>query len=752
MKVSYYFLSGGIKRAEYFFYKLNNKQMTRIKCFALGLLATVAMFGCSEYDDTELRNDVNDLKSRLEKLESWCNTANGQISALQGLVTALEQKDFITGVTPIIEGTKEVGYTITFTKSTPITIMHGKDGAKGADGVTPIIGVKQHTDGLYYWVVKVGDAAEKWMQDSEGNMIRTTGDKGDTGTDGASGHTPVLSVDTFDGKLYWKVDSEWLLNGDNKVPATGDNGDTGATGSDGKDGDSIFATDGIDTTDPDNVIFTLADGTTKITLPRTNGVTVGFESYDVFYCSATNNEITLVLPSTLKESDYTAIIATVSNSNGTNMDIQTRSANSSDKWGVRIVKPTFADGKIVAGSAKVFLTLPQDKTNYKALLRVTIVDSKGKESSVTRIVWFTADDAVDNTSGELSDKVANPATVKQLSVVGHMSMDDFIFTKDAMPNLELLDLSRTTLTEIPTRALAFYGTMGYTSNKTLKTIILPETITTIGNSAFAECANLQDINLPSSITTLGRWMFEGCEQLANVEIPYGVTEIPNSGFYGATGLRTITIPSNITSLGKWAFEGCSNLSSAKIKAQVAVIPGNIFTNCKKLAEIELPSSVTTIEGNAFAGTGFTQFAIPNHVTSIGAGAFSLCPNLESAAIPGNITMSYSLFAYCHKLKNVSIAEGVTEIGAETFRECKSLEQIVLPSTVSIIRDRAFQDCTSLSTLTCKAATIPILDAHTTGENYNLHFYKIPVSCILKRPTSSDYSAWSSFFGGGIEDM
>lgn len=701
--------------------------MRKIKQFALLLLAVMAVFGCSKYDDTELRNDVNNLKSRVEKLETWCNTANGQISALQGLVTALEQKDFITGVTPIMEGAKEVGYTITFTKSDPITIRNG------VDGEAPVVGVKQHTDDKYYWTVKVGDGDTEWLTDDgtpTGNKIPTTGE------------APEIGVAVFEGVLYWQLDGKWMLQDGKKVPVTGEQGD------------SIFAEDGIDyETDPDNVTFTLADGVTTITLPRTNGVTVGFDSYDVFYCSLTDNEITLVLPSTLKENDYNAIIATVSNSNGTNMDIQTRSANSSDNWGVQVTKPTFTSGNIVEGSAKVTLTLPQNQTNDKAVLRVTIVDSKGKESSVTRIVKVSADvNVIDNTSGTLAGKVSNPTMVKQLSVIGTLSDDDFAYIRQNLTSMEVLDLSRSTLTLLPFRAMAFYNDMGLPVNTSLKTVILPETLTTIGNSAFAMCTNLQEINLPSSVTTLGKWMFEGCEQLASIEIPSGVTEIPASAFYGATGLKTMTIPAFVTTLGKWAFEGCSNLSSVNIKTQVSVIPGSMFTNCGKLTDIELPSSITTIEENAFAGTGFTQFTIPNNVTTIGGGAFSYCSNLESVTLHGAVTMFYSLFAYCPKLKNVTISEGLTEIGAETFRECTSLQNIVLPSSVSIIRDRAFQGCSSLSTLTCKAAIVPTLASHNTGENNNLHFYGISSSCVLKRPSGADYSAWSSYFSGGVEDL
>ena len=120
--------------------------MGKLKHLGMSLLLATTFFSCGDdYDDTALRNDVNDLKSRVEKLESWCSTTNTQISALQGLVSALEQNDYVTGVTPIVEGSVEVGYTITFTKSKPITIYHGKDGKNGADGINGVDGITPQT-------------------------------------------------------------------------------------------------------------------------------------------------------------------------------------------------------------------------------------------------------------------------------------------------------------------------------------------------------------------------------------------------------------------------------------------------------------------------------------------------------------------------------------------------------------------------------------------------------------------------------
>lgn len=120
----------------------------------------------------------------------------------------------------------------------------------------------------------------------------------------------MLSVEENGGVLYWKVDGEWLLNGDDKVPATGEKGEPG---------DAIFQKDGIDYEKrPDNVIFTLANGTV-LTLPRTRTLTVGFDSYEVFTVTPISNVIGIVLPETLKEEDYTALVAEVKNEAGAGM-------------------------------------------------------------------------------------------------------------------------------------------------------------------------------------------------------------------------------------------------------------------------------------------------------------------------------------------------------------------------------------------------------------------------------------------------
>lgn len=91
--------------------------------------------------------------SAFEALQRLCNETNTNLSALQTIVTALQNNDYITSVDPLTENGKVVGYTIKFAKSNPIVIYNGKDGADGVDGNTPVIGVKKDADGIYYWTL-----------------------------------------------------------------------------------------------------------------------------------------------------------------------------------------------------------------------------------------------------------------------------------------------------------------------------------------------------------------------------------------------------------------------------------------------------------------------------------------------------------------------------------------------------------------------------------------------------------------------
>ena len=106
--------------------------MKKLLTFA-ALLAVVALTSC-KYDDDDIWNSVHGLENRVAKLEELCKQMNTNISSLQTIVTALQNNDYITNVTPIMKEGEIVGYTISFAKSNAITIYNGEDGKDGIDG------------------------------------------------------------------------------------------------------------------------------------------------------------------------------------------------------------------------------------------------------------------------------------------------------------------------------------------------------------------------------------------------------------------------------------------------------------------------------------------------------------------------------------------------------------------------------------------------------------------------------------------
>ena len=272
--------------------------MKKIHLLLLGF--TICLF--SACHDT-IWNAIDRLDDRVTKLEELCKEMNTNISSLQAIVDVLRTNDFVTSVVEITKDGEVVGYTITFGKHDPITIYHGQDGkdgqdgqngADGKDGFTPVIGVEQDTDGVYYWTLN-----GEWLLDDNGNKLPVSGKDGQNGTNGSNGQDGADGKDGQDGEdgkdgtdgqdgitPQLKIEEGyWYISYDNGATwtqlgkATGEDGKDGADGEDGKDGadgqngkDGQNGADGKDGQDGDSmfqsvtqdenyVYFTLADGT-----------------------------------------------------------------------------------------------------------------------------------------------------------------------------------------------------------------------------------------------------------------------------------------------------------------------------------------------------------------------------------------------------------------------------------------------------------------------------------------------------------
>lgn len=283
------------------------------------LATSLALTSC-QFDDSdiwekfgEMEESIRDHEQRISALEELCKQMNTNIEALQTIVAALENRDYVTNVSEVRSNGEVIGYTISFAYSDTVTIYHGKDGkdgqngANGKDGYTPQIGVMKDTDGIYYWTLD-----GEWLLDGKGNKIKavgtdgkdgangtdgtdgkdgqdgqdgTNGSDGKDGKDGVNGVTPQLKIEND----YWFVSYDngatWVQLGkatgedgkDGQDGNDGTDGSDGADGEDGKDGDSIFKSV---TQDDEYVYFNLSDGT-MITLPKHDKENIQFEDLQV---------------------------------------------------------------------------------------------------------------------------------------------------------------------------------------------------------------------------------------------------------------------------------------------------------------------------------------------------------------------------------------------------------------------------------------------------------------------------------------
>lgn len=231
----------------------------------------------------------------------------------------------------------------------------------------------------------------------------------------------------------------------------------------------------------------------------------------------------------------------------------------------------------------------------------------------------------------------------------------------------VLDLSNVRFKNNEIKSSSWDGTAG-----TVKGVILPSTVTTIGNSAFQFLfgTSLETVTIPSSVTTIEEGAFKNLSVLKTVNFSgNGLTSIGKMAFYGCTALESFEMPNSVTTLGESAFYGCSDLATLTLSNHLTEIPNNAFWGCSNLdSTLDIPASVTAIGNSAFQDcSSIDTLTLHTGLTAIGDSAFQGCIDLDAVSIPN----------------------GVTTIGTAAFLSCSNLAQISIPPSVNSIGNSAF---------------------------------------------------------------
>ena len=171
-----------------------------------------------------------------------------------------------------------------------------------------------------------------------------------------------------------------------------------------------------------------------------------------------------------------------------------------------------------------------------------------------------------------------------------------------------------------------------------KTTIIPNSVSTIGNSAFSSCRGLTSVTIPNSVTSIGGGAFQYCSGLTSVTIPNSVTSIGSEAFFRCSGLTSVTIGNSVTSIGMWAFSYCSGLTSITIPESVTTIGNYAFNNCSGLKRLQFDAINCTIGDNAFSLVDLSNIIFGEQVERIPAGL--PWPNMsgKTLVLPNSVRM------------------------------------------------------------------------------------------------------------------
>ncbi len=348
--------------------------------------------------------------------------------------------------------------------------------------------------------------------------------------------------------------------------------------------------------------------------------------------------------------------------------------------------------------------------------------------------------ALEIEAGHISEALNNTnlQTLKSLSISGTMDARDFKFIAENLESLSELDLSTVTIAEYSDSEPVLGNYVSYAANELPPTCFMGK--------------DYEKVVLPSTLTSIGDCAFAGCRSLSMIELPSSLVKIGDMAFAGASSLSEIAGGTNVASVGDYAFSGCTQLASVSFP-KMEKIGDYAFLQCSSISSLPFPETLEAVGTGAFRLSGIqTADLTPSkRLTHIGNWAFSDMPNLRSLKLPQALdSIANGLLFQSKRVETIEMGGNTTAIGDYAFLAATSIAQIQLPASTQYIGEGAFRNATGLRTLTVDAVVPPAL-----GDGVWTNVAKWNVALEVPEMSVSAYSAadqWRDFFNAGVGDI
>ena len=299
----------------------------------------------------------------------------------------------------------------------------------------------------------------------------------------------------------------------------------------------------------------------------------------------------------------------------------------------------------------------------------------------------------------------------------------------------------------------YYGYSAFYNQPKLAKITISPSVTDIPSYLFKDCKNLVNLKISGSLVKIPEHAFDGCN-ISSLILPNSVETISDYAFTNNVGMKSANIGTAVKIIGNNAFSGCTVLADITLGTSLLSIGNEAFMSVGSLAtswkSLIFPESLTSIGNKAFYGSGLTDIAIPNKVSTLGESCFAENKNLQTVFVGREChILPKNIFSGCSSLKQVQLSAGLLTIDDAVFANCTAMESISIPGTVAQVgnlqwwkyemdsSELPFYNCTSLKKVRFEDGVQPIVfGSHNygginSGNNYLAYNKGLFSSCPLE---------------------